>query len=200
MNKKWKVKESNITNIKNIEQKYNVSRLVAQKLEEHKLTDEEIKTFLNPTRKDFHNPFELPDMKKAVDRIVKAINNGEKIIIYGDYDADGITSTTIIKRYMRDRGIEVGTYIPNRIDEGYGLNKNAIEEIANEEYNLIITVDCGITAIDEVNFANKLGIDIIITDHHEVGEKIPDAIAVVDAKRKDNKYPFTRSCWMWSCI
>lgn len=192
MNKKWRIKESDENRISEIEAKYKLTRLVAQKLEEKKLTDKEIEVFLNPTRKDFHNPFELPDMEKAVDRILSAIKSNEKIIVYGDYDADGITSTTILKRYMKDRGIEIGTYIPNRLNEGYGLNEKAIEEIAKQEYKLIITVDCGITAIKEVELAKKLGIDVIITDHHEVAEELPNAIAVVDAKRKDNKYPFNQ--------
>lgn len=192
MNKKWRIKENDTQRIEEIKNKYNVNKLVAQKLAENKLSDEEIKVFLNPTRKDFHNPFLLPDMEKAVDRILKAMENKEKIVVYGDYDADGITSTTIIKRFMKDRGIDVGTYIPNRLDEGYGLNEEAIKEIASEKYNLMITVDCGITAVKEVDLAKSLGIDVIVTDHHEVPEILPDTIAVVDAKRKDNQYPFTQ--------
>src|SRR5699024_9057848 len=126
---------------------------------------------LNPTRKNFHDPFLLPDMDKAIERILKAMQDEEKIVVYGDYDADGITSTTIIKRFMKDRGINVGTYIPNRLDEGYGLNEDAIREIASEDYNLMITVDCGITAKNEVELAKSLGIDVIVTDHHEVPEE-----------------------------
>lgn len=192
MNKKWRIKDSNEIKIDEIVKKYKLSKLVAQKLIEKDLTDKEIEIFLNPTRKDFHDPFKLPDMEKAVDRIVKAIETNEKIVIYGDYDADGITSTTILKRYMQDRGIDAGTYIPNRLDEGYGLNEEAIKEIAKKGYTLMITVDCGITAEKEVLLAKKLGIDVIITDHHEVPEKLPEAIAVVDAKRKDSKYPFNQ--------
>lgn len=192
MNRKWRVKENDAVRIAQIEQQYNLTHLVAQKLAEKNLTNKEIDVFLNPTRKDFHDPFELPDMKKAVDRLLKAMKSNEKIVIYGDYDADGITSTTILKRYMKDRGIDVGTYIPNRLDEGYGLNENAIREIAKQGYNLIITVDCGITAEREVEIAKDLGMDVIITDHHEVPNDLPKAVAVVDAKRKDNKYPFNQ--------
>ena len=190
MIKTWRLKENDEDKIASIANKYGVNNIVAQRLVEYNLKDEEIKVFLNPTRKDFHNPFLLPDMEQAIERIIKAINNKEKIIVYGDYDADGITSTTIIKRYMKDRGIEIGTYIPNRLDEGYGLNKTAIKEIANEGYNLIITVDCGITAIKETLLVKELGMDIIITDHHEVPEELPNAVAVIDAKRKDSNYPF----------
>lgn len=190
MNKKWKLKENDNSRISDISKKFNLTYIISQKLAEKNLSDEEIEVFLNPTRKDFHNPFDMPDMEKAVDRILSAIDNKEKIVVYGDYDADGITSTTIIKRFMQDRGIEVGTYIPNRLDEGYGLNEEAIREIASNKYKLMITVDCGITAVKEVELAKSLGIDVIITDHHEVPEELPNAIAVVDAKRKDNKYPF----------
>ena len=190
MNKKWKLKQNDENRISDISKKFNLTYIVAQKLAEKDLTDKEIEIFLNPTRKDFHNPFKLPDMEVAVNRILKAMENKEKIVIYGDYDADGITSTTILKRFFGDRGIEVGTYIPNRLDEGYGLNEEAIKEIANEGYNLMITVDCGITAVKEVELAKSLGIDVIITDHHEVPEELPKATAVVDAKRKDNEYPF----------
>mgnify|MGYP000014889248 FL=1 len=192
MNKEWKIKKCDEKRTEQIMKDFNLTRIVAQKLAENNLTDSEIKIFLKPTRKDFHNPFDLPDMEKAVERILLAIEKNEKIVIYGDYDADGITSTTILKRYFRDRNIEVGAYIPNRLDEGYGLNEEAIKEIAKEGYNLIITVDCGITGIKEVELAKKLGLDVIITDHHEVPEELPKAVAVVDAKRKDNKYPFNQ--------
>ena len=192
MNKDWRIKESNKSRTKEIQDKFNIPYLVALELEQKDLNDEEIKIFLNPTRYDFHDPFKLPDMKEAVDRILKAMENKENIVIYGDYDADGITSTTILKRYMKDRNIEVGTYIPNRLDEGYGLNEEAIREIAKKGYTLMITVDCGITAQKEVELAKTLGLDVIITDHHEVPESLPKAIAVVDAKRKDSKYPFNQ--------
>ena len=151
---------------------------------------EDIDLFLRPNRHDFHNPYLMPDMAKAVDRIIKAINNNEKILIYGDYDVDGITSVTVVKSFLLERNAQVTHYIPNRLNEGYGLNKKAIEKIAKDGVNLIITVDCGISGIEEVEYANSLGLEVIVTDHHEVGEKLPNAIAVVDAKRKDNTYPF----------
>ena len=190
MIKKWKVREADEIRAKEISEKFDISMLTSNIIANKNLSDEEIEVYLNPVRSNLHDPFQLPDMRLAVDRIIKAINENEKIIIYGDYDADGITSTTVLKRFFSDRGIEVETYIPNRLDEGYGLNKNAIEEIAEKGFKLIITVDCGITAIEEVELGKKLGIDIIITDHHETLDDLPKAIAVVDAKRKDNKYPF----------
>lgn len=192
MNKKWECYSRNIEEVEKIEKKFGVSRLLATILSNKELSEEEIEKFLNPTRNDFHDPFLMPDMKIAVDRIIKAINENEKIIIYGDYDVDGITSITVLKQFLEDRGIKVDTYIPNRLNEGYGLNKSAIEKIASNNYTLMITVDCGISGIEEVEYANSLGIETIITDHHEQAENIPNALAVVDAKRKDNEYPFNQ--------
>lgn len=190
MKKKWVFFEVDEEKINEISKKYNVSKLLARVLVNRNITDEDVEVFLNPTRNDFHDPFEMPDMKEAVDRIEKAINEKEKIIIYGDYDVDGITSITVLKRFLEERGVEVNYYVPNRLQEGYGLNKEAIKQIAEDGHKLMITVDCGISGIEEVQYSNSLGIETIVTDHHEPLDELPDAIAVVDAKRKDNKYPF----------
>lgn len=191
MNKKWEINRPDEQKVKEIENKYKINNLLAKILVNRGITtEEEIQQFLNPTRKDFYNPYLMPDMEKAVKRIVKAIDNNEKVLIYGDYDVDGITSVTVLKSFLEERGLKVDEYIPNRLHEGYGLNKPAVEKIAKEKYTLMITVDCGISAVEEVNYANSLGLEVIITDHHEPGEKLPDAIAVVDSKRKDNQYPF----------
>ena len=117
----------------------------------------------------------MPDMSLAVDRIIKAIENQEKTMIYGDYDVDGITSITVLSKFLKERGLETGFYIPNRLDEGY---------------KLIITVDCGISGTEEVEYAYELGMEVIITDHHEPLEELPEAVAIIDCKRKDSKYPF----------
>ena len=130
------------------------------------------------------------DMKKAVERIKQAIKNQEKVTIYGDYDVDGITSITVLKSFLQDVGLNTSFYIPNRLDEGYGLNKEAIKKIHDNGCELMITVDCGISAIDEIEYANQLGIETIVTDHHEAGKEIPKAMAVIDNKRKDSTYPF----------
>jgi single-stranded-DNA-specific exonuclease len=191
MNKKWQIQKADEVKINEIKEKFNISTLLATILVNRQITDDEkIRIFLEPTRNDFYNPYLMPDMEIAVNRIIKAIEQKEKIIIYGDYDVDGITSVTVLKSFLKDQGLEVDDYIPNRIEEGYGLNKKAIEFIAGKGYKLIITVDCGISAIEEVKYANELGLETIITDHHEPGEELPSAIAVVDAKRKDNTYPF----------
>ncbi len=193
MNKKWECYEVDESKVKELAQKYNINEILAKILVNKNLTKkQDIDLFINPTRKDFHDPFFMPDMEIAVERILKAIDNKEKIMIYGDYDADGITSITVLKSYLEERGLEVSSYIPNRINEGYGLNKKAIEKIYNDGYRLMITVDCGITGAEEIDYANSLGIETIITDHHEPAEEIPKAVAVVDAKRKDNKYPFNQ--------
>ena len=192
MNKKWQNIENDTIRANEISKKFNISNITAQILANKKLDDEQIKVFLEPTRSNFYNPFLMPDMEFAVDRIIQAIKNKEKIVIYGDYDVDGITSTTVLKRFLEERGINVGYYIPNRLKEGYGLNKNAIKQIADDGTNLMITVDCGISGIDEVEYAKSMGMDVIVTDHHEPLEILPNALAVVDAKRKDNVYPFNQ--------
>lgn len=193
MNKKWEFYGRNEEEVRKVQEEFNLSRLLATIIVNKGLkTKEEIEVFLNPTRKDFHDPYLMPDMKIAVDRIVKAIEKQEKVIIYGDYDVDGITSITVLKKFLADRGLQVDSYIPNRLDEGYGLNKAAIEKIVSEGYQLMITVDCGISGIEEIDYANSLGLETIVTDHHEPADVLPNALAVVDAKRKDNQYPFNQ--------
>lgn len=191
MNKKWQIFEPDKNKIEEIKSKYKVNQLLATILANRNILEEEdIRLFLNPTRNDFYNPFLIKDMDIAVNRIIKAIENKENITIYGDYDVDGITSITVLKSFLNDIGVETNTYIPNRLIEGYGLNKEAINKISKKGSNLMITVDCGISAIEEIEYANSLGIETIITDHHEAGNEIPKAIAVIDNKRKDSKYPF----------
>ena len=189
MNKKWEIFKIDKEKVAEMQKKYNINNLLAILLSNREITSEEqINKFLNPKRNDFYNPFGMPDMEKAVNRILKAIEKNEKTIIYGDYDVDGITSVAVLKSFLEERGIQVGVYIPNRLNEGYGLNKEAVKYIAEQGYKLMITVDCGITAIEEVEYAKELGIETIVTDHHEPAENLPEAVAVVDAKREDNKY------------
>ena len=191
MIKKWEIYDSNEQKVKEICDKYNLNKIIGKIIVNRNVTsDEDVRIFITPTRDDFHDPFLFKGMDIAVDRILQAINNKEKILIYGDYDVDGITSTTVLKKYLQERGGIVNTYIPNRLNEGYGLNKEAIKKIKEMGTDLIITVDCGISGIEEVKYAKELGIEVIVTDHHEVGEVLPDALAVIDAKRKDNTYPF----------
>ena len=191
MNKKWQIYETDENKIQEIQEKYQLNKLLATILVNRNITEkEDIRLFLEPTRSDFHDPFLITDMKKAVERIVQAIEKQEKVTIYGDYDVDGITSITVLKSFLQDRGLEVESYIPNRLEEGYGLNQQAIGKIIKDGCQLMITVDCGISAIEEIDYANSLGIETIVTDHHEPGNELPDALAVIDNKRKDSNYPF----------
>ena len=193
MNKKWVYNNVDENKVLEIKEKYGLSELLANILVGRNIIEEnQIKVFLEPTRNDFYDPFLLPDMEIAVPRILNAIENKEKIVIYGDYDVDGITSISVLKKFLEDRGLEVSEHIPNRLDEGYGLNKEAIDEINKSGCKLMITVDCGISGLEEVEYANSLGIETIITDHHEPLDELPKAIAVIDAKIKTNKYPFNQ--------
>ena len=137
-----------------------------------------------------HSPFLMKDMDKAVARISKALENGEKLAVFGDYDVDGITSTCLLTDYLRSRGADVTMHIPRRIEEGYGLGCDAIRTLSESGVTLIVTVDCGITGVDETAYAATLGVDLVITDHHECKEQRPAAVAVVDPHRPDCGYPF----------
>ena len=144
------------------------------------------------SREEFlvHSPFLMADMDKAVARIQSAIDSGEKIAIFGDYDVDGITATCILVDYLKNRGANVMHYIPRRVEDGYGLSHDAIEGLRRSGATLLVTVDCGITGVEEVEFARSLGMDTVVTDHHECKEQLPDAVAVVDPRRADCPYPF----------
>ena len=191
MNKKWQLYEINEEEVEKIENEYEINKLLATILVNRNIKEpKDIRLFLKPTREDFHDPYLIKDMEIAVQRIIKAINNKEKVTIYGDYDVDGITSITVLKSFLSDIGLECKSYIPDRLEEGYGLNKNAIDSILKKGCDLMITVDCGISGNEEIDYANSLGIETIVTDHHEPGDKLPNAIAVIDNKRKDSTYPF----------
>ena len=134
------------------------------------------------------DPFEMTDMDLAAGRVSVAISRGEKIAVFGDYDVDGITATCLLSDFLRRHGADVVSYIPGRMEEGYGLNPIAIRQLHSEGVKLIVTVDCGITAISEAQLCRELGIDLVITDHHECKETLPEAIAVVDPHRPDGGY------------
>jgi len=152
---------------------------------------DEVKTFLQGNDAIRENPYKLKDMTPAVARIVKAIELGETICVYGDFDADGVTSTALMVTALQAVGARVGPYIPDRVDEGYGLNMGAIERVAAKA-NLMITVDCGIRSVDEVTYASNLGMDVIVTDHHSVGAILPPALAVINPRRADCTSNFQR--------
>ncbi len=153
-------------------------------------TLEQATTFLSWHPKLLCNPMQMKDMDKAASRIRLALERNEKIAVYGDYDVDGITSTCLLTHYLRSQGGTVCYYIPCRLEEGYGVNREAIDALHQEGVSLIITVDCGITALEEVDYAKGLGIDMVITDHHECKEDLPQAVAVLNPHRRDCEYPF----------
>ena len=153
-------------------------------------TPEEANSFIRLETELFHDPFLMKDMDRAVERILKAIVNGEKITVYGDYDVDGVTSTALLRLWLNENGADADYYIPSRAGEGYGVNREAVGKLAERGTRLIITVDTGITAASEVGYAGECGCDVVITDHHECHGELPDACAVVNPKRSDCGYPF----------
>lgn len=153
-------------------------------------TPEEARKFLSVLSGSYYDPFLMPDMDKAVERILRAVENNEKTVIYGDYDVDGVTSVSILYTYLKELGLSPEFYIPSRSTEGYGVNNEAIKSLAEKDVTLIITVDTGVTALDEIKFASSLGIDVVVTDHHECLAELPDAVAVVNPRRADSRYPF----------
>lgn len=162
--------------------------LLAVLLSSRKFNDEKIQVLLGREERKVYDPFLFEDMHRAVDRIKTALNAGEKIAVYGDYDADGITSACLLTDYLRSKGADCTLYIPDRIEEGYGLHRDAVEKLSLMGTGLIITVDCGITAVEETEYAKSLGVDVIITDHHQCGECIPE-VPAINPKRPDCAYP-----------
>jgi single-stranded-DNA-specific exonuclease len=151
---------------------------------------EEARRFFKPDWNDLVDPFLMKDMDIAVERIVRALGSGERILIYGDYDVDGITSVSLLYLFLSRHGGNVGFYIPDRLREGYGLSSAGIIQAAEEGASLLITVDCGITAVEEILHAKRLGMDVIVSDHHEQGKELPEAFAILNPKRTDCPYPF----------
>ncbi len=153
-------------------------------------TPQQAATFLAEGEERLYDPFLLRDMDRAVNRIHYALERKETIVVYGDYDVDGITATALLTLFFRSIGADVIPYIPDRMEEGYGLSLPAIKRLSQTGIGLIVTVDCGITAVEEVKYAHSLGIDVVITDHHQCKDTLPDAIAVIDPRRPDCPYPF----------
>lgn len=189
--KVWSVAKVNKERAIAMASKLEIPPLLAMMLDIRGITKEEDVINFLQENKDFSDPFLMKDMDKAVERITTAVENGEKICVYGDYDADGVTSTSLLYSYLRDSlGADVMFYIPTRTGEGYGMNKGAVDKIHSQGITLIITVDNGISAREEIDYANTLGIDTVITDHHMPSGAIPKAVAVVNAHQKDDKSPF----------
>lgn len=191
MQKKWLIRDQpDPVAINRLQEELKVSHVVAHMLVQRGITTYEAsRQFFRPTFSDLHDPFLMKDMDKAVERLSKALKENEKILIYGDYDVDGTTSVALVYGYLSRKHSQIDYYIPDRYKEGYGVSEAGIRYAASEGVTLLITLDCGIKAIEQTNLANSLGIDLIICDHHMPGEVLPDAI-VLDPKRLDCDYPY----------
>ncbi len=189
--KRWIVCEQNPRETQVLARELGVTPALAQIMLNRGLrTSAEMRSFLTPNLNSLHDTALLPDINTAVERTDKALVNRERITIYGDYDVDGISATALLVRFFRLLGHDVDYYVPQRLEEGYSLNIGAIEKLAKDGTSLLITVDCGISDLAEIERANQLGMTVIVTDHHEQGAELPKAHAVVNPKRHDSKYPF----------
>ncbi len=188
---RWKFPDTNAEAQSLLTRELEISPVVSQILINRGITTiDDARGFLFPSLKQLHNPLLMKDMERGVDRIVEAIYGKEKIVVYGDYDADGITSTVILVKFLREIQDDVTYYIPGRIEEGYGLSKAAIDKFRKDGTKLIITVDCGISNHEEIAYAVSSGIDVIVTDHHEIPDILPECSAVINPHRRDCSFPF----------
>lgn len=188
----WNISEQEPDTVLSVARECGISVFLARLLYNRNIkSPAEARIFLSPSLSGLGDPFSLPDMDKAVARIKAAIDAHSNITVYGDYDVDGITSTTILYLYLKKLGASVDYYVPDRFSEGYGMNSDAIRALKNKGTDLIITVDNGITAIEETELIHSLGMDIVITDHHQCRSELPKAEAVVNPKRHDSTYPFS---------
>ncbi|MEA3485924.1 MAG: single-stranded-DNA-specific exonuclease RecJ, partial [Candidatus Aerophobetes bacterium] len=202
MEKRWIVKPRlNQDFALSLGRKWNLSPLMIQLLynrgilrakDERREAKEKIWEFLHPSLSNLHDPFLMKGMERATQRILKAFSQREKILIFGDFDVDGITSTSLLLLFLRDLGIPAYFYIPQREEEGYGLNKSIVEKIAKKGINLIITCDCGTSSVEEVEYAKNLGMDVIVTDHHRVRTPFPSHLTFINPEQPDCPYPFKK--------
>lgn len=177
--------------VSRLQQQLGVSEIIARLLAIRNIdTYEKARSFFRPDLTLLHDPFLMQDMHTAAERVAHAIRTGERVVVYGDYDVDGTTATAVLYTFLKDFGIDVEYYIPHRFKEGYGISEEGVQHAIDREADLIISVDCGITAVEETQKAKDEGIDVIICDHHTVGDTIPNALAVLDPKRPDCSYPF----------
>ena len=192
MNRNWVIKASGSEDIiASLARELGIERPLAQLLVQRGVTSfDEAKDFFRPDLANLHDPFLMKDMDVAIQRIEQAIISGEKVLVYGDYDVDGTTAVALVYSFFKDQVKEIDYYIPDRYDEGYGISLKGIDFAAEHEFSLIIALDCGIKAVDKVEYARSKGIDFIICDHHNPGDTIPDAVAVVDAKQEGCNYPY----------
>ena len=181
----WIIRESGDKKAEeSLVKEFGVSRIVSQLILNRQVKSlEEAQSYLYPSLNDLHSPFLMKDMKQGVARLIRAIANEEKIVIYGDYDADGITSVVILYKFIQELNARVSYYIPDRVEEGYGLKTPVIDQFREDNVRLIITVDCGISDIEQISYARSLGIDTIVLDHHEISDSLPPAVACINPNR-----------------
>ena len=191
MQKDWNILSVDSIVVDRLAKDLNVSEIIAHLLVLRGITTyESAKLFFRPKISHLHDPFLMKDMQKAVDRIELAIVKKEKILVYGDYDVDGTTSVAMMCLFLKKQGIEIEYYIPCRYNEGYGISLKAIDYAKAHNFRLIVALDCGIRAVDQVDYANEKGVDFIICDHHNSEERVPKAIAILNPKQKDCNYPY----------
>ena len=191
MQKNWNILESKNTVVSKLSKALNVSEIVAHLLVLRGITTfDEAKSFFRPEISHLNNPFLMKNMQKAVDRIQTVIASGEKVLVYGDYDVDGTTSVAMMYSFLKKKVREIEYYIPCRYDEGYGISLKGIDYAKKNNFTLIIALDCGIRAVNQVDYANEKGVDFIICDHHNPGKKIPKAVAILNPKQADCNYPY----------
>lgn len=192
MDRIWNLKpQGDLNDIKHLSAALNVNMVIANLLVQRGIkTFNEARSFFRPRLADLHDPFLMKDMDKAVERLDQAIQNGEKVLIYGDYDVDGTTSVAMMYMFLKDYLENMEFYIPDRYTEGYGISPRSIEYAAEENFSLVIVLDCGIKAVEKISYAKQKGLDFIICDHHNPDDVIPDAVAVLDPKRPDCEYPY----------
>lgn len=192
MEKKWNIHQvSNNKTVSNLQDVLAVDQIIAKLLSLRGVTNfDEAKIFFRPSLDMLHNPFDMKGMQQAIERIITAIANKEKVLIFGDYDVDGTTSVALVYSFFKKYIPEIRYYIPDRYIEGYGISLKSIDYAADNNYSLIIALDCGIKANDKIDYANSKNVDFIICDHHLPGDEIPNAVAVLDPKQKDCPYPY----------
>ena len=190
--KRWVLKEQGESSvIQHLSEVLNINPTLANLLAQRGITTfEEAKSFFRPSLDDLHDPFLMNDMKVAIERIEAAIRNEEKVMIYGDYDVDGTTAVALVYSFLSNYYDNIEYYIPDRYDEGYGISYKSIDYAAENNFSLVIVLDCGIKAVEKIAYAKSKGVDYIIGDHHRPGDKLPNAVAVLDPKRADSTYPF----------
>jgi single-stranded-DNA-specific exonuclease len=191
MKKNWDIKTPDQDRIKNLAKEGVFSDLVARLLVLRGIdTVEAARAFFNPSLDLLHDPFAMAGMGEAVNRIMEARKSGEEILVFGDYDVDGTTAVSLVYSFLKKQGVRVKFYIPDRYTEGYGISKKGIDYARENNIKLIIALDCGIKSVDLVSYAKDLGIDFIICDHHLPGEKLPEALAILDPKQSHCQYPY----------